>query len=59
MDDFPLKGAFVEVGAALSCDIPVVIVAKDCHSADIMIGSWIYHPLVRFAKSVDQAFEML
>lgn len=57
--DFPLKGAFVEIGMALAARVPIVVVAPDvkiegrnCRP----FGSWIRHPLVCFADSVWTAF---
>jgi hypothetical protein len=58
-EDFPLKGAFVEVGMALALDKPVRIVAHglvvdpvDCKP----LGSWAKHPNVRFMDTVENAF---
>ena len=51
-DDFPLKGALVEVGIALGLKIPVAVVlagapflqdARSCRP----VGSWLHHPRVR------------
>lgn len=56
--DFPLKGAFIEVGMALAAGVPVVIVApgvtldeRNCRP----LGSWVKHPLVSFADTVEAA----
>lgn len=61
-DDFPLKGALVEVGMALAAGVPVVVVApsveiepRSCRP----IGSWMRHPLVRLAGSAVDAFRSL
>lgn len=58
-EDFPLKGAFVEVGMALAGGKPIRIVAPgvkldplDCKP----LGSWAKHPLVKFVASVEEAF---
>lgn len=58
-DDFPLKGAFVEIGMALAANVPITIVApgveingRNCRP----FGSWVRHPLVSFAPTVDEAF---
>lgn len=48
-DDFPLKGALLEVGFALAAGKPVYVVAPGCNFAAPSyrpIGSWIRHPLV-------------
>lgn len=59
-DDFPLKGAFIEVGIALAAGVPIIIVApgveieeRNCRP----LGSWVKHPLVMFANTVAGAFE--
>lgn len=56
-DDFPLKGALVEVGMALSQGIPVVVVAPGVILAEDMapLGSWVLHPLVTFCDSIELA----
>lgn len=58
-DDFPLQGAFVEVGMALALSKPVRIVAPrvfvdpdDCRP----FGSWAKHPLVKFVATLEDAF---
>lgn len=44
-----LKGALVEIGAALSANKPVILVgAPD--------GSWPKHPLIRRTSGIDRAF---
>lgn len=57
-DDFPLKGALIEVGIALGLGIPVHVVlpgvtldARNCRP----VGSWIKHPLVKQFHSVADA----
>lgn len=45
-----LKGALVEVGAALGRGVPVVVVG-DCPQ----FASWLHHPLVRRCESVEAA----
>jgi hypothetical protein len=57
-EDFPLKGAFVEVGMALALGKAVRVVAPgvvldpvDCKP----LGSWAKHPLVEFASTVEAA----
>lgn len=42
------KGAFVEIGAALACGVPVIVVGHPP-------GSWTAHPLVSRAGSVKEA----
>lgn len=61
-DDFPLKGAFVEIGMALAGGIPITIVAKgvaingrNCRP----FGSWIRHPSVTFSDSLAEALDMV
>lgn len=58
-DDFPLKGALVEVGAALMARIPVHVVLPDVFLEGRTfkpVGSWISHPLV---KRHDHLFPVL
>lgn len=58
MDDFPLKGAFVEVGMALALGKPVFVVTPGVlidPSTMRPLGSWAAHPLVRFCVSVEEA----
>lgn len=47
-DDFPLKGALVEVGMALGTGTPVIVVAPSVPITNDYrpIGSWLAHPLV-------------
>ena len=48
--DFPLKGAFIEVGMALAMNRPVVVCLPSVELEGRTfrpIGSWISHPLVR------------
>lgn len=57
-DDFPLKGAFVEVGVALGLGKPVRIVAPGVPIAmdDFKpFGSWAKHSLVSFHSDVEVA----
>lgn len=57
-DDFPLKGALVEVGMALALGIPVFIVAPLVNlepGSMRPVGSWSAHPLVRFTPDVNEA----
>lgn len=57
-NDFPLKGALVEVGMAIAHRIPIRVVAPGV-VIDLVtyrpIGSWVKHPLVTFAKTIDEA----
>lgn len=46
--DDPLKGAFVEAGAALAAGVPVFVVGHPP-------GSWVNHPLVRRYADLDSA----
>lgn len=48
-DDFPLKGAYVEIGAALALEKPVFTVTPDLvlqKPSYRPLGSWCQHPLV-------------
>lgn len=57
-EDFPLKGAFIEVGMALANDIPVFVVSpgvridyRTCRP----LGSWILHPRVALVETLAHA----
>ena len=59
-DDFPLKGALVEVGLALGAGVKIFVVAPGVviePRSYRPIGSWINHPLVRVVSSVELALE--
>lgn len=59
-DDFPLKGALVEVGMAIAAGVPVFVVAPGVPLEQKTlrpIGSWAMHPLVTYCKTVDEAFD--
>lgn len=47
-----LKGAFIEIGAALAFDIPVVLLG------DFDDFTFTHHPLVSRASSIDEAFNL-
>lgn len=54
-DDFPLKGALVEVGIAIAMKKIVWVVAPNVEiqrRSMRPIGSWAHHPQVRFSPSV-------
>lgn len=55
--DFPLKGAFVEVGMALALGKTVTIVCPDLDFGEKLklVGSWILHPNVTGAGTVEEA----
>lgn len=60
-EDFPLKGAFVEVGMAIAANVPVIVVApnvdlepRSCRP----IGSWMMHPIVFTCGDVREALTM-
>lgn len=58
--DFPLKGALIEVGMALACQIPIRVVAPGVVLDPVSfrpIGSWVRHPLVTFCDSMAEALE--
>ena len=50
--DQPLKGALVEVGAALAAGVPVFVVSD----AAPLLGSFTNHPLITVVQSLDAAF---
>ena len=57
-EDFPLKGALIEVGMAIAHRIPIRVVAPGVVLEPVSfrpIGSWVRHPLVRFCDSIDEA----
>ena len=57
-EDFPLKGALIEVGMALAHRIPIRVVAPGVvldPSSLRPLGSWVRHPLVTFADTMDEA----
>lgn len=59
-DDFPLKGALIEVGMALAHRIPIRVVAPGVVLDPVSfrpIGSWVRHPLVEFCDSMNEALE--
>lgn len=50
LDDFPLKGAFIEAGYAMARKIPIIVCAPRClfpAPGFRPIGSWINHPMVQ------------
>lgn len=48
-----LRGALVEVGAALSWEIPVIAIGLDVgNSLSPRFGSWQFHPLVKRGKQL-------
>lgn len=61
-DDFPLKGALIEVGMALAARVPVVVVAPFINIEPVScrpIGSWMMHPLVGREECPVNAFRRL
>lgn len=57
-DDFPLKGALIEVGMAIGMGKPVLVVAPDVAlEAKSMrpLGSWAMHPKVTFHPTMQSA----
>lgn len=57
-EDFPLKGALIEVGIAIAHRIPIRVVAPGVviePTSFRPIGSWVRHPLVKFADSMNEA----
>lgn len=59
-EDFPLKGALVEVGMALAHKIPIRVVAPGVvlePTSFRPIGSWVRHWLVTFCNTMDEALD--
>lgn len=63
-EDFPLKGALVEVGMAIAAGVPVVVVAPnvplEVHTLR-PLGSWAAHPMVTVLAAsapFERAFEI-
>lgn len=57
-EDFPLKGALIEVGIALGLGKPITICLPDVelHPRSCRpIGSWVHHPQVVRCDNIDQA----
>ena len=57
-EDFPMKGALVEVGMAIAHRIPIRVVLPGVVLEPVSfrpIGSWVRHPLVSFADTMDEA----
>jgi len=57
-DDFPMKGALVEVGMAIASVIPirVVVPGVEIHPKSFRpLGSWVRHPLVTFSETMESA----
>lgn len=58
-EDFPLRGAFVEVGIALAFNKPVTVcipgVDLQSYSAR-PLGRWVYHPLVSRNDNINKVF---
>lgn len=60
VDDFPLKGALIECGAALAYGKPVLVVLKDVvveGPTRRPVGSWIEHPGVQVFSELKPALE--
>lgn len=64
-DAVTLKGALIEVGMALECDIPVIVCAHKISLDGLTLrplGSWVKHPLVTLIQTLrplDTAFELV
>lgn len=57
-DDFPLKGALIEIGAAIALGVPIYCVMPGVvleERNDRPIGSWIRHGLVRRCETLEEA----
>lgn len=56
-DDFPLKGAIVEVGAAIAMGKPVFAILPGVHLEERTlrpVGSWMAHPLVTRCDAITE-----
>lgn len=59
-EDFPLKGALIEVGMAIATRTPVRVVAPGVILDPVSLrplGSWVRHPMVTFCDTMDEALE--
>lgn len=59
-NDFPLKGALIEVGIALGLRRSVVVCLPGVsleHRSMRPVGSWIWHPLVQRNDNVESIFQ--
>lgn len=57
-DDFPLKGALIEVGMAMAANTPIGVIAPGVELEERSmrpLGSWASHPRVWFFSTVDDA----
>lgn len=55
-EDFPLKGAFIEVGMAIALGKPVFVILDNIELNPINfnpLGSWAAHPNVKFINHLD------
>lgn len=58
-EDFPLKGAYVEVGMALAASVPVyAVLPRVALEPRTMrpVGSWLAHPKCRVVNTIGEAF---
>lgn len=56
--DFPLKGAYIEVGLALGAGLPVAVVIPGVElepRSDRPLGSWVRHPRVKICATLEVA----
>jgi hypothetical protein len=59
-DDFPLKGALIEIGAAMALGKRVLVVAPGVELEPRSmrpLGSWAMHPLVTFHETMTHALQ--
>jgi hypothetical protein len=59
-NDFPIRGALIEVGIALAAGVPVYVVAPGVAiepRSRRPVGSWMDHPLVTLASNMGEALE--
>lgn len=61
-EDFPLKGAFIEVGIALGLQKPITVCLPNVELQPRSfrpIGSWVNHPKVTRCDNIDQAMGLV
>lgn len=61
LNDFPLKGAYVEAGLALGMGKPVGIVMPEASKEVVhrLMGSWTRHPMVTVWPNVRSAMKII
>lgn len=59
-EDFPLKGALIEVGMAIASRVPIRVVTPRVELDPVSyrpLGSWVCHPLVTRCNTINEALE--